>query len=279
MNFLKNKLLTIVLVLCLAFTVFIGISANKGENNGIFQEVVATVVEPIQKYVYTAGQRVSSMFDYVKSLGSMKSENERLKKQVNDLNKNMVELDKYKRENEELKSMLNFKSNSANSSLNLIGAKVIGKVGENWFNTIIIDKGSKDGIKKGQYVITGIGYVGKVDEVSHSTSKITTILDERANIPVEISSTAEKGIISGTGTISDDKATKVRFVPLDSKVKPGDKIITSNVTANDDSLVQEGIIVGTVTSIEEEQKGFINAAYVKPEVDFSTIENVMVIVK
>lgn len=279
MNFLKNKLLTIVLVLCLAFTVFIGLSASRGENTGVFQEVITTVVEPIQRYAYTAGQRIGGMFNYVTSLGSIKSENEKLTKEVEALNKNLIELDKYKRENDELKQMLTFKSNAENAKLNTVGAKVIGKVGENWFNTIIIDRGSKDGIKKGQYVITGTGFVGKVKEVSDSTSKVITILDEKVNIPIKISSTGESGMVSGVGTSSRDKQAKVRFIKLDSKIKAGDKIVTSNVLSSDDELAQENILVGTVTLVEEEQTNFIKVAYIKPEVDFSTLENVMVIVK
>ncbi|KMT21538.1 rod shape-determining protein MreC [Clostridium cylindrosporum] len=277
MNFLKNKLLTIVLVLCLAFTIFIGISANKGENTGIFQEVVTTVVGPIQKYVYTAGQRISSMFHYVTSLGTIRGENEDLKKEVDALNKKLVEYDQYKRQNEDLKAMINFKN--SNPSHNLLGAKVIGKVGDNWFSTIIIDRGSNDGVKKGQCVITGTGYVGKVKEVSGNTSKVMTFIDEKANIPVKISSTDEQGVISGALSSSNDKKAKVRYIPPDSKVKVGDKILTSNVVANDNELPQENIIVGTVTKVEEEESNFIKLAYVKPVVNFSTLENVMVIVK
>ncbi|MEG2337567.1 MAG: rod shape-determining protein MreC [Clostridium sp.] len=277
MNFIKNKLLTIVLVLCLAFTIFIGISANKGENTGVFQQVVTSVVEPIQKYVYTAGQRISSMFHYVTSLGTIRTDNEKLKSEVSTLNGQLIDLERYKRENEELKSMLNFKN--SNPTENMVGARVIGKVGENWFNTLVIDKGSNDGIKKGQYVVTGTGFVGKVKEVTSTTAKIMTILDEKANIPVKISSTGEQAMVSGAGIASKSKQSKVRFIQPDSKIKPGDKILTSNVIADEDQLAKDNIIVGTVTSVEEEKTNFIKVAYISTEVDFSTIENVMVMVK
>ncbi|MEG0641097.1 MAG: rod shape-determining protein MreC [Clostridium sp.] len=277
MNFIKNKLLTIVLVLCLAFTVFIGISANRGENTGIFQEVVTSVVEPVQRYVYTAGQRIGSMFHYVTSLGSIRSENVKLKEEVNTLNKQVIELDRYKRENNELKTMVNYKNTKPQN--NTIGASVIGRVGDNWFNTLIIDKGSKDGIKKGQYVVTGTGFVGKVKEVLGSTSKVITVLDEKANIPVKISSTGEQGMVSGASSSLKGKQAKVRFIPPESKIKVGDKVLTSNVVSSDDQLAEQDIIVGTVTKVEEEKSNFIKVAYIGTEVDFLTIENVMVIIK
>lgn len=277
MNFLKNKLLTIVLVLCLAFTIFIGLSANKGENTGTFQNVITTAVSPIQKYVNIAGQRISGLFSYVTSIGSMKTENEKLKKEVNDLKKKVVDIDKYKRQNTELESALKYKNENADK--NMVAAKIVTRVGENWFYALVIDKGSNQGIKKGQYVVTGEGYVGKVKEVSANTSKVMCILDEKANIPVKISSTGDTGIASGMGVAAKDKQAKVGLIPIESKVKVGDVIVTANISSNENEIVHEGIIVGKVTKIQDEQKNLIKQLYIKPEVDFTKIENVMVIVK
>ncbi|MEG0153400.1 MAG: rod shape-determining protein MreC, partial [Cellulosilyticaceae bacterium] len=209
--------------------------------------------------------------------GTIRTENDKLKGEVNTLNTKLIDLDRYKRENEELKSMLNFKN--SNPTENMVGARVIGKVGENWFNTLVIDKGSNDGIKKGQYVVTGTGFVGKIKEVSPTTAKVMTILDEKANIPVKISSTGEQAMVSGASIATKSKQSKVRFIPPDSKIKVGDKILTSNVVVDEDLLAKDNIIVGTVTAVEEEKTNFIKVAYIKPEVDFSTIENVMVMVK
>ena len=67
MDFFKNKLLTIVLVLCLAFTIFIGLTASRKGNIGAVQNVVNSAIAPVQKYVYIAGQRVSNMFYFISS--------------------------------------------------------------------------------------------------------------------------------------------------------------------------------------------------------------------
>jgi rod shape-determining protein MreC len=277
MDFIKNKLLTIVLVLCLAFTVFVGITANRGENSGTVQQTITSAITPIQKYIYLAGQRISNIFYFVNSIAVTRKENFQLKSELQGLNQKLIELERYKRENQDLNKILAFKN--TRPDLTMIGANVVGKVGENWFNIIVIDRGEEDGIKKGNYVITGQGYVGQVIETSKSVSKVITILDEKANIPGKISSTGEEGLIKGASGSGKDKLCEIDFLPTDTKVKQGDLIVTSNIITNDGAISHENLLIGTVVQLGEDKSNLIKHAYVKPAVDFSKLENVMVIVK
>jgi rod shape-determining protein MreC len=277
MSFIKNKLLTIVLVLCLAFTIFVGMTANRQGNKGIIQDTITFTIKPIQKYIYAAGQRISNIFYFVTSITTTRRENIQLKNEIQMLNQKLIEYDKYKRENQELNLMLNFKN--SHPELKLVGANVIGKVGENWFSIIVIDRGEDDGLKKGQYVISGQGYVGQIIETSKNISKVITVLDEKANIPGRVSSTGEEGLVTGVNGASRDRACKIDFLPLDSKAKKGDLVVTSNIVTDVNSLTQENILIGTITEVQEEKSNLIKFAYIKPAVDFSKLENVMVIVK
>jgi rod shape-determining protein MreC len=277
MDFFKNKLLTIVLVLCLAFTIFVGITANRGGNTGAMQQTITSTIAPIQKYLYLAGQRISNIFYFVSSIATTRTENLELKTEIQSLNQRLIEFERFKRENQELNNLLRFKNE--HTDMNLVGANVIGKVGENWFNVIIIDRGEKDGIKKGQYVTAGQGYVGQILETSLYNSKIITILDEKANIPGRISSSGEEGLIMGASGSSKDKLCKIDFLPADTKTKQGDLVVTSNIITSEGTLTQDNLLIGTVIKVEENKSNLVKYAYVKPAVDFSKLENVMVIVK
>lgn len=277
MDYLKNKLLTIVLVLCLVFTIFVGITANKKENTGVIQGVVTSVVTPVQKYIYMAGQRINNVFYYVSSIVSIRKENALLQSEVENLNQKLIDYDDLKRENQELSSMVNLKN--SNPNLKLLGANVIGKVGENWFNVIIIDVGKNHGIKKGQYVMAGNGLVGQVMEVDYTTSKVITILDEKSNIPGKISSTGEDGLVAGLSELSNGKYCKINYLPLETKAKVGDLVVTSNIITDENNLIPSNILIGTITSIEEEKTKLVKAAQIKPAVDFSKLEKVMVVIK
>jgi rod shape-determining protein MreC len=277
MNFLKNKLLTIVLVLCLVFTVFVGITANKKGNTGIFQKIITGAVSPVQKYVYIAGQRVSNMFYFVSSIAMTRKDNIELKNKIKELNSKLIDYDRYKKENSELNSLLEYKN--TNPGLNFISASVIGKTGENWFNQLILDVGTSNGIKDGEYVVNGQGLVGFISEASLYTCKVVTILDEKANIPGKISSTGDMGIVVGTNNSNEDSLCKINYLPSDSKTKKGDLVLTSNVVPEGSSLVQENILIGTVTMVDDEKANLSKAAYIKPAVDFLKLEKVMVIKK
>jgi rod shape-determining protein MreC len=277
MDFFKNKLLTIVLVLCLVFTIFVGITANKKENTGVIQGVVTSVVTPVQKYIYMAGQRINNVFYYVSSIVSIRKENASLQSEVENLNQKLVDYDNLKRENQELSSMVNLKN--SNPNLKLLGANVIGKVGENWFNVIIIDVGKNQGIKKGQYVISGNGLVGQVMEADYTTSKVITILDEKSNIPGKISSTGEDGLVAGLSEASNGNLCKINYLPLETNAKAGDLVVTSNIITDESNLIPSNILIGTITSVEEEKTKLVKAAQIKPAVDFSKLEKVMVVVE
>lgn len=277
MDFLKNKLLTIVLVLCLAFTVFVGLTANRKANSGTIQGIVTSTVSPVQKYIYIAGQRISNMFYFVSSITTTRKENIILKAELEKSNQKLVEYDKLKRDNQSLSEMLNFKN--SHPDYGIVGANVVAKVGENWFDTIIIDVGSSDGINKGNYVVTGQGFVGIVTEVGSNSSKVRTLLDAASSVPGKLSSTGEDGLVTGISSTSKEKYCKVNFLPLDTKAQVGDLVVTSNVVTEQSTFVKSDIIVGTITKIEDEKPNLSKIAYIKPVVDFSKLEKVMVITK
>lgn len=276
MDFIKNKLLTIVLVLCLAFIIFIGITAGKKGNKGGIQEAITSVVAPVERYVYSAGQRIGNIFDFVKSISSTRKQNIELKNKVDDLNKKIVEYDRYKRENEELNRMLEFKN--LNPQLKTIGANVIGKIGENWVSVIILDVGESAGIKEGQFVITSQGLVGQVFETNKNISKVITIIDENANVPVKISATGDEGMLCGVGGGIKEGQCKVNYLPIDTKAKIGDAVVTSNMLKNSETTIPQDILIGFIDRVEDEKPNLIKSSYVKPVVDFTRLEKVMVII-
>lgn len=277
MDFLKNKLLTIVLVLCLAFTIFVGFTASKKGNTGTIQEVLTSTIAPVQKYFYIAGQRISNIFYFITSISSTRKENTQLKLEVEELRKKLVGYDSFKRENEEINNMLNFKN--SHPELTLKGANVIGKVGDNWFNIILLDVGELDGIHKDQYVINSQGLIGRVIETTSSTSKVITIIDEKANIPIKISSTGEVGMLTGVTSNGSKSECKITILPIDTKANIGDAVVTSNILNNENSVVPQDILIGFIERIEDEKPNLVKSAYIKPVVNFSRVEKVMVIIK
>lgn len=275
MDFIKNKLLTIVLVLCLAFTIFIGITAGRDGNTGTIQQIVSGAIAPVQKYVYMAGQRISNVFYYVSSIASTRQENSDLKKNIDELNRKLVDNERYARENEQLNSLLKFKEEHVNIST--VGGNVIGRVGENWFHIIILDVGENDGVKEGQYVVDGSALIGKIYETTATTSKVITVIDQVANIPAMIGSTGDTGVVSGMGDAGSEAKCSMKYVPLTSTAKVGDAVVTSNVVSDENYTVPSDILIGYIDSIEDDEAKLMKVVYLNPVANLSRLEKVLVI--
>lgn len=196
------------------------------------------------------------------------NENLRLKKEISELKRNFLNQEELRQENERLKKLLSFKEQS---QFNVVAAKAIGMGAENWTKAIIINKGSKAGIKAGNIVITELGLVGRVIEASNATSKIMLINDPDSSVACVIQRSREEGLASGTllGELV------IRYLEIDSDVAIGDNVLTSGLTEN----YPASILIGEVKKIIEEQQGLGKYCIVKPAVDLKRIEEVLVVIK
>ena len=170
-------------------------------------------------------------------------------------------------ENKRLKENLSFKQKS---SYKLIAARVIGRTPDNWSSVIIIDKGRYNGIKRGFVAITYLGLVGRVIETTESTSKIMLINDPDMGISSEVQRSRQEGLVSGTiGSF-----LVMRYLPQDCDVQISDVVITSGLT----ETYPKGLLIGKVVGIADEFSGLSRYAIIKPAVNLSNIEEVLIII-
>jgi rod shape-determining protein MreC len=195
-------------------------------------------------------------------------ENERLKKEISALKFRINAAQELYLENRRLKNLLSFKQNSP---LSLIAARVIARDPSNWSSVIIIDKGRRDGVRSSLAVITERGLVGKVVEAAESTSKILLIIDPNVGVSAVIQRNRQEGLISGTL----ENLLIMRYLSTDIDIKISDVIITSGLS----QIYPKGVIIGRVSEIETEFSGLSRFAMIKPEVNFSSLEEVLVVVK
>ena len=199
---LQNKLLTIVVVLSLVFVVFIGVTASRKDRVSIFEGIVGNVITPVQKYLYIGGQKISNMFGFISNISVMSSENLELKSKVEELEKQLIDYQATKAENDRLREMLDFKNE--NKSYSYLGANVIGKGSGSWYDVFIIDKGSNQGVKKFYPVVTSKGLVGQVMETGPNWSKVMAIIDENSRVGGSVSRSGDQGMVQGMPGLQDD---------------------------------------------------------------------------
>jgi rod shape-determining protein MreC len=265
----------------LRFKIFIGIAlvliglimrtAVTGGFSTLPENVMNTVVSPLQTLSASISNGVSDFFSGIVSSGSMKKENAQLKNQITDLNKKLVDYNEIKNENDQYKAFLGIKED--NTDYVFCPAMVISRPAEQWFYTFTIDKGRANGIKVDDPAITAEGLVGKVSQVSENSSVVTTILDPSLQVGTIISQTNDIGITQGDQELATKGLLRINHITKDSTISVGDLAITYGVGG----IYPNKLIIGTISEIKADPNGNSLYAVLKPMVDPTSVKDVFII--
>ncbi|EES90588.1 rod shape-determining protein MreC [Clostridium botulinum] len=272
MKLFKNKLAVTVIVLSVSFLILIGYTVGK-EKMSTAENGVGIVLNSVQGVVYKFNSKVKKSVKFIFHFKDVKEENKKLREENAVLKDKALKYDSLAKENERFKKMINFKDQR--SEYDYIGCEIIGKSGENWLDGFVINRGSNDGIQKKMVVVTGEGLVGQVTSVANKWSIVQSIINENIQVAGMLNSTRENdGVVKGYKDYSNKLLAKLYFLPLDSKVKKGDTVLTSALG----SLYPKDIKIGTVIDVEEDKGKLVKNALIEPSVDFNRLEELFVIV-
>lgn len=195
------------------------------------------------------------------------AQNERLKKEIDLLRHKLNSIEEIELENKRLTNLLNFKQET---TYKIVAARVIGHAADNWSSMLIIDKGRYNGIKSGMVAINYLGLVGRVMDDTKATSKIMLINDPNFSVSGIVQRSRQEGSISGTlgGSLV------MKYLPKEADIRISDTIVTSGLT----SIYPKGLLIGKVIEVGEEFSGLTHYALIKPAVDLSNLEEVLIIV-
>ena len=273
--FKKYKNRMIVTVVAIILIVIIGVTSSERLSLTKAEKIIGNIFSPIEKFFYNIGKKVSGFFVSIKDIANLKEENEKLKTRV-------VELEEKNRRYEDLIGKSEYLKNEAelikNTNYKLISAQIIGKEPGNWFNRFTIDKGSKDGIKKGYTVIQGVetdgniikeGIVGRIVDVGDNWSKVISVIDENSKTSFKVIRTQDGGVISGSvdgnlsGYLFDTKAD----------IMKGDKLFTSGLGG----IFMKDLYIGEITDVVKKDEDLMKHIYIEPAVDFKKLYRVFII--
>ncbi|OGY42388.1 MAG: rod shape-determining protein MreC [Candidatus Buchananbacteria bacterium RBG_13_36_9] len=260
----KNKLIKVILlavIILLIFLHFTGILIKT-------EDYLFNIFTNGQNKFFIFISRLKNSFINYQEGQNLKKENEQLKEQINQLIYENSQLNSYKLENEELRTVLNFKESK---KYNLILAEVIGKDIDKP-NTLLINKGIKDGIKEGYPVIINNGIIiGKIINAKDFVSTILFITDNLSKLTVSTEKSNKSiGLAEGEFGLS----IKITYIPQDLEIKEGDLIITSGT----ETTIPRGFIVGALNRIISQENELFKSASLIPLVDYNEIILVSVVI-
>lgn len=236
------------------------------------------VLAPLQEGASRALKPVSDLAGWVGDTVNAKGEVDKLKKQRDQLRVDATDADFLRRQNAELRAMVNLDRTPELAQAKPVTARVIARSPTLWYATITVDKGSSSGVRVDQPVVNGEGLVGKVSAVSGGASKITLITDSTSGVSAQVASTGVSGVLKTEVGKPDDLV--LDFVARTSKVRRGQRVVTSGSTSSRlESLFPPGIPVGAVTKVAQGELGVDQQVHVAPFADVRKLDFVQVLTR
>lgn len=168
---------------------------------------------------------------------------------------------------ERLEKMVQFRESYL---YDMIDAQVIGREPDNWFHSVIIDRGTKDQVDIDMGVANHIGLIGKIIQTEQNASQVLLLLDQSCSVGAMIQRSREIGVIKGS---TDGLYCFLEYIAHDADVQVHDMVVTSGMG----SSIPKGIQIGRVVAIKKEKHDLFQRILIKPEVDFNKLEEVFVV--
>lgn len=257
----------------LFFLVVVGhvilISAQVQSKSGgrLLETVLFSAFSEVQRGTAGGLGGVRNIWTNYIALRGIKQENDALKKQLNELRVTLQEERALAQRSARLQKLLDLRT-----SVNLptVAAEVIGGDASPGLHTITINKGRDDGVRGDMAVISPEGVVGRVlDPVAAHAARVQLLVSRNAGAGVMIERSRAGGVIVGGG---QNPPLELEYVSSLADVKVGDMV----VTAGTDGIYPKGFPVGRVETVER-GAGMYRRIGVRPVVDFSSIEEVLVV--
>ncbi|MGE5485390.1 MAG: rod shape-determining protein MreC [Ignavibacteriales bacterium] len=240
-------------------------SGERGATTGM-ENFMNDVVLPLQAAMSRISESVGSARSWVADVRRLKAENEELRKRTGEIDSIRIQLEEALSENRRLRALAGF---AERPSFSFIPVEVVGRNADNWFSTITVDGGSRDGVGNNWPVLSSTGLLGRTVKVTPTTSTVMLLLDTDSSVGVLAQRSRDAGIVSGG---RPDNLLKMTMFSRDADVREGDAIVTSGLG----SIYPNGLLVGYVERVEREEYGLIKSALVRPASDFGRIEEALI---
>lgn len=271
MEFLeRNK----TVVAFISFTLFciISLSVQTSSFTLTFEGIGSAIMMPFQKGYDGIQGGIKTLWAGFTELSEVREELKTTREKLQKYESMSDEFSEIKRENEQLRNLLSMKERLSFES---VPASIISKDPDNWFRTLIINRGTSDGIqvnmpviafRKGQKAV-----VGKVIEARGSISRILPVISPDMRVGVKLQDSRYPGLLYGYS--SNTALCKVDYISRGAVIKKGDIVITSG----QGGIFPPGLLVGRIIKSDILESSAYQRAVVVPFIDYHLVEEVFVI--
>ena len=241
---------------------FIGIYSPQTVRFG--RDVASSFFQPFLEVSHQTVAWFRAQKDFVVTTFKLREDNVKLLEQVSSMKQELSSIQEIKAENDRLRKLLDFERVSEWST---VSSQVIARDLSHWSYYVMINKGTKDGIRSEMPVTNGEGLVGKVVAATPHSARVILLLDSDSRVSALIQDTRDVGLVEGVG----QPLLKMTYLDLNAKVQVGQTVITSGLGG----IYPKGIPIGEIVQIGEEKDKLGLYAMVQPFASFSKLEEVL----
>jgi rod shape-determining protein MreC len=272
MTRLRSHTLTFLLLASFAFVLIVLDQDSRLERP---QDLAQRLTIPVEEWFSEATQRVGGYFTSFRRVGVLEAENERLRRQIDELSLVNVQVVELQKENERLRDLLDFSQQNPNYTMQVAEvvaqespARIVGVDVSNFVRAVRINQGREVGVEPGMSVITARGLVGLVIESGDGWAKVLLVTDETSHITATVQQGRASGVVEGTGD-----GLVMRYIPHEQRVEPGDVVLTAGLGGE----FPKGLVVGVVESVNRNDVQPWQEATIRSTIEFAQLESVFVV--
>jgi rod shape-determining protein MreC len=254
------------LAVLVAQVVLISAQVSTRSGTPVLEAVAFGVFSEVQRAGATAVGAVTGLWTGYFDLRGLRAENERLRRDLAEARIAWQQERALAQRSRNLESLLDLRSRL---SVETTAADVVAAAATPEFRTITIGKGTSMGLRRDMAVVAPAGVVGRLIVPSARASKVQLLIDRNAAAGALVERSRAQGVVLGTGA----DRLRLEYVTGSADIKIGDTVVTSGI----DGIYPRGFVIGRIETVER-SGGSYGAIIVVPAVDFSSLEEVLVVV-
>jgi rod shape-determining protein MreC len=254
-------------LLILAALVIISYSSSRPVSDaGYARKLLLEALWPLESLKNKAIKSLHESWSRYLFLVGLEKENRQLKKDIQVLENKLIQYREGYLKSLQLQSMLELREKFDERT---VIAEVIDREYSSVFKSVLINKGTVDGLRAGLPVLSDQGIAGRITECSRNACRAMLVTDVNSKISVLLQHNRTHGILQGvSGT-----RCRLKYIPKAEDVKTGDVVVSSGLGG----IFPKGHVLGVVTVVDKKEGGLFQRIDVQPSVDFDKLEFVAII--
>jgi rod shape-determining protein MreC len=263
-KYLSLAAAAVLLILSLAVLSY---SVARRSETGFLRKMVLEAAAPVEDAVNISLGAVDDAWKRYIFLVGIGDENRRLRRENTALSE---QLNRYREgylEGIRLQKLLDLRDGL---SKRVVTARVVDHSRASLFKTILINKGTADGLRVGFPVLSEKGVVGRIIETAWNASQVLLLIDGNSNIDGLIQRSRAQGVLQGAGSAG----CSLKYITRAEEVLPGDVVLSSGLAG----IFPKGLLLGVVTGASRTGEGLFQKIDVAPAVDIGKLEEVLALI-